>query len=377
MFCKWCGKVAFLRGGPIAANGCPKCEWSLFGGGQTAVSRDDDSDDDSDEDSCASATSALSKEDVSSESYSASDYDSSSSGSYSESESSSGDSSGGGATLIVVGVIAALALVALNARSPGPLPQPTYASAPRPSLDVTPEEIAHPRVVPVDSIATATDMTGSGAEPDPVAAEQYRDPFAYCRAVRDMGGGEGGVADDKYLGTQPPPEVVAALERKLGGNMSADATWRCMEGRVYACFLGASGRACRQAATSDDQWRAIREVCASNPNLEFVPNSINYSAASWRCVGGRPVVDESFTVDQRGYIFGSWVEVLPLTPLSPPIVQTYHPSAPLPIPAEPAEVQTPTDAQSPEDAETAPTPTQTSPVVDPPTPKSARAIDAN
>ena len=344
MFCKWCGKVAFVRGGPIAAHGCPECESSLFGGGQTTVSRDDDSDDDSDEDSRASATSAPSKEDASSESYSASDYDSSSSGSYSGSESSSGDSPGGGAALIVVGVIVALALVALNARSPGPSPQPTYTPAPLPSLDVTPDEIAHPRVVQVDSTAPATDMAGPGAGSDPVAADQYRDPFAYCRAVRDMGGGEGGVADDKYLGTQPPPEVVAALERKWGGNMSTGATWRCMEGRVYACYLGASGRACRPAATSDDQWRAIREVCASNPNLEIVPNSANYSAANWRCVGGRPVVVESFPVDQRGYMFGNWVEVLPPPPLSPPIVETSQPQAPLPTPAE---VETPTDAQTP------------------------------
>jgi len=41
MFCKWCGKYAFVRGGPIAQRGCPVCEWSFFGG-QEKVSRDDD-----------------------------------------------------------------------------------------------------------------------------------------------------------------------------------------------------------------------------------------------------------------------------------------------------------------------------------------------
>ena len=42
MFCKWCGKYAFVRGGPIAQHGCPVCDGSFFGG-QEKVSRDDDS----------------------------------------------------------------------------------------------------------------------------------------------------------------------------------------------------------------------------------------------------------------------------------------------------------------------------------------------
>ena len=98
MFCKWCGKVAFFRGGPVAAHGCPACEGSFFGG-QEKVSRDDSED--------------SSKFDTDSDSggESSSDYDNSSS--YSSSEGSSDSSGSGSSGSDWGGGIVALAVIAI------------------------------------------------------------------------------------------------------------------------------------------------------------------------------------------------------------------------------------------------------------------------
>lgn len=100
MFCKWCGKYAFVRGGPIAAHGCPNpnCEGS-FWGSQTKVSRDDDGD--NSEDSSQFDTESDSG------SYTSSDYDSTSL--YSTPEGSSG---GGG--LVLAAVIGVVLLIAFG-----------------------------------------------------------------------------------------------------------------------------------------------------------------------------------------------------------------------------------------------------------------------
>ena len=117
MFCKWCGKVAFVRGGPIAAQGCPVCEWSFFGG-QEKVSRDDDppgdgrsSSDDADSSSEYSASSDDASYSSDNNSDSLSDY-STSGGSTSTDSSSS--------ILIVVIVIVSIIFAALSTRDRQP-----------------------------------------------------------------------------------------------------------------------------------------------------------------------------------------------------------------------------------------------------------------
>ena len=146
--------------------------------------------------------------------------------------------------------------------------------------------------------------------------DRYTDPFAYCKAIVNNDGSlEGGMndSDGRYVGPEPPSEVAKAL-----GDGAGPYTWRCMNGRVLACFVGASGRGCRKAGvfpagtTSVTQMSAIRKFCARNPNSEYVPNNVNYSASDWKCAGDTPVVVKSYPVDERGFIQGNWVTVLPL-----------------------------------------------------------------
>jgi hypothetical protein len=111
MFCKWCGKVAFVRGGPVAAHGCPVCEGSFFGG-QEKVSRDDDppgDDRSSSNDDDSSSEYSASPVDVS---YSSDDA-SSSEYSYSPSSSTSSPSDGGGGIVLVILLVVGLIIAAL------------------------------------------------------------------------------------------------------------------------------------------------------------------------------------------------------------------------------------------------------------------------
>jgi|GEM_PF-5177800 len=140
-------------------------------------------------------------------------------------------------------------------------------------------------------------------------ADGYTDPFEYCRTMVNANGGEGGINDNRYTGKEPPDAVVNAMMEALHTKSGGSYTWRCMGGEVYGCSLGASGRACRIAETSEQQISAIAQFCATNPDSTFVPNAVNYSASDWSCNGNVPVIVTSYLVDENGYIKDNWVKV--------------------------------------------------------------------
>ncbi len=169
---------------------------------------------------------------------------------------------------------------------------------------------------PKQQFATSAPTGASASQPKSIcpsaATGVYTNPFAYCKAVVDQDGGEGGVEDSRYVGTNPPAVVVNAMMNKFP-NIRGPYTWRCMDGDVYGCYMGASGRACAKRDTSQRQLSAIGQFCANNPNA-IVPNSLNYSSSEWRCNGTIPIVVKSWPVDKRGYLKDSWVMVSPYNP---------------------------------------------------------------
>jgi hypothetical protein len=48
-FCRWCGRPAFVTGGPLSQHGCPECEPRLCGPYHTKISRDEDVHEDDDD----------------------------------------------------------------------------------------------------------------------------------------------------------------------------------------------------------------------------------------------------------------------------------------------------------------------------------------
>lgn len=125
----------------------------------------------------------------------------------------------------------------------------------------------------------------------------YADAAAYCRAkinvdyVRDSDG-----SPASYVGPRP--------------TLAQGNVWRCMEGKVYSCFLGASGLACAKADASRIPSLAIRQFCRRNPNTDFVPMMvIDVSSSTWKCEGVTPVIIETFPLDARGYQRDAWKRI--------------------------------------------------------------------
>ena len=147
-------------------------------------------------------------------------------------------------------------------------------------------------------------------------ATVYTDLFEYCKAVRNsnpVSTDEDKILDRRYSGPVIPREVIMALKER-GGEYSL--YWRCMDGRVYGCFGGASGRACQSWNTNKNPSAAIRAFCREHPNSDGPPLAYNDTPFSWTCVGKNPVMDKSIQLpqfDKFGYYKESWIVVRPIS----------------------------------------------------------------
>jgi len=145
-------------------------------------------------------------------------------------------------------------------------------------------------------------------------ATVYADPFEYCRYVRNaypVDINEEKILDSKYSGPVIPKEVAVALKETGGYSLY----WRCMDGRVYGCFGGASGRACLSWNTSKNPSAAIREFCRTHPNSSGPSMAENDTPFYWTCVGKNPVLDKSIQMpqfDRFGYYKDAWIVVPPI-----------------------------------------------------------------
>jgi len=157
-------------------------------------------------------------------------------------------------------------------------------------------------------------LTSQSAVAASVGHTTYSEPFAFCRAVKNLDiHGEQGIVDNRYIGPAIPPSVLRAVQRRVAGAEEGQTTWRCMGGAVYACYLGASGRACMKTHVVRRPTKIIRAYCAQYPGTS-VPNSQNDTAASWNCNGSVPVLDSAYPqprLDLRGYLADAWVKVSP------------------------------------------------------------------
>ena len=140
----------------------------------------------------------------------------------------------------------------------------------------------------------------------------YATPFAYCAAVGTI---------DRPGSSYRGPASPAAVVRAAGGS---PASWRCLNGRVLACYEGASGRACLKMRVSRVPHAGIREACRDNPNTSYVANAyLGDDPSEWRCRNGVPQLVSTPQVDARGFFPDSWREVpAPTVAHGPAIIST-------------------------------------------------------
>jgi hypothetical protein len=128
-----------------------------------------------------------------------------------------------------------------------------------------------------------------------------QDPTKFCASV---------VSDDQVRPI--PPELVPQSRRLFylrpvdPGQVQRSTVYRCMDGAAWLCSYGAN-LVCAKADISRTSTGAQR-YCRENPGSEVVPMVATGHATiySWECIGNKPRIKSSVTVDSRGFIANQW-----------------------------------------------------------------------
>lgn len=165
-----------------------------------------------------------------------------------------------------------------------------------------------PMVTPVaPSGATSPLETPAGASN---ASVVYDDPYAYCAAVGTID-----EPDERYVGPAEPESIARDLRTVLNTPdtplefYQQGLFWRCMDGRVYACVVGANLPCWAKADLSQEPTPVMNDFCAENPDAEVIPAVVTgrETVYAWRCEGTTAVVDRQVSeVDERGYPADIW-----------------------------------------------------------------------
>lgn len=137
----------------------------------------------------------------------------------------------------------------------------------------------------------------------------FKDPFAYCKAVGTID-----KIDDRYNGDKVPKEVIQGLKiEAVPTEMQERGTfWRCMNQKIYACFVGANIPCASKADINKTPAEGAIDYCKTNKNAYYIPNSIvgHETIYDWSCKKGKPKITKQNTdVDQEGYAVNYWQEI--------------------------------------------------------------------
>jgi hypothetical protein len=194
-----------------------------------------------------------------------------------------------------------------------------FLTACAPAVNSTPTA-AVPTVGPTGTtVPTAIPSTPTAvpsAVPATVQPASFTDPFAYCAAVGTID-----VPDAKYTGVKMPEGLAKSLQKASGAAADAPldlfvngSSWRCMNGKVYACFVGANLPCDSKANIDKTPTAGENDFCKANPNSDFIPAVVtgHDTVYDWHCKNGTAeTVKQVFQVDQRGYIADIWYLITP------------------------------------------------------------------
>jgi hypothetical protein len=149
-----------------------------------------------------------------------------------------------------------------------------------------------------------------------LADTSFADPFAYCAAV-----GRIDAPDRRYTGPAMPEAVVRGLMTALDlpaeapdAPLARNSVWRCMDGKIYACTVGANLPCAEKADTGREPGAALADFCRQNPDAEVIPMAVTDRATvfEWRCAGEIPAIVRQFAqADAAGYLANIWYEIHP------------------------------------------------------------------
>jgi dipeptidyl aminopeptidase/acylaminoacyl peptidase len=188
-------------------------------------------------------------------------------------------------------------------------------------------------------------LVGCATAPVPTAATTaaaYADPFVYCAAV--------GTVDSpgsSYIGPKVPESIARGLQKALNAPdtpldvLENGTFWRCMDGSVYACFVGAN-LPC-EARANTDRTPTLAEVgyCQQNPSSDAIPAAVTgrETVYEWRCLSGVPDIVKQLTQpDERGFLSDIWYNISENVIAGTPTEPTMVPPTGLPSAASVGEI---------------------------------------
>ena len=160
--------------------------------------------------------------------------------------------------------------------------------------------------------------TSPAAGPAPGSGPQatFSDPFAYCAALGTID-----APDSRYTGPKVPEVVAQGLQRAFGAPTDAplepflhNTFWRCMDGQVYACTVGANLPCQERAAASRKPTQGMTDFCQDNAHAEVIPAFVTGRATvyEWKCTNGVPEIVRQFAhPDARGFLSNIWYAISP------------------------------------------------------------------
>lgn len=147
----------------------------------------------------------------------------------------------------------------------------------------------------------------------PTQAGSFTDPFAYCAAVGTID-----TPDSRFNGPHMPDVLAQGLKKASGAAADAPiemfttgAYWRCMDGKVYACTVGANLPCDSKANTDKAPTQAENDFCQANPTADIPAYVTGHeSIYAWTCKAGKPEIDQQvFHVDKQGFISEIWYAI--------------------------------------------------------------------
>ncbi len=159
--------------------------------------------------------------------------------------------------------------------------------------------------------------TVCASAPARAADAPFQDPWSYCKAVGTID-----KADARYGGPAFPEPIVKVLQEKFKAKprkpsveeYQKNSFWRCMDGKVYTCTIGANIPCQEKADTSQTPSAGMVDYCKTNPVEDYIPAFVTGRATVylWSCTDGKPrIVRELTKPDAAGYLSNVWYEVPP------------------------------------------------------------------
>jgi len=173
------------------------------------------------------------------------------------------------------------------------------------------------QIIPIFVLALILLACSSGDNSNNESSQNtYDNPFEYCKAV-----GTVDTPGSEYTGPKIPEIIAEKLKQEFGAPESAPLDvflngtyWRCMDGNVYACNVGANLPCQERGDVSKEPNEGMINYCGENPGSGFIPMYASGRATvfEWKCDGTTPeIVKQIAETDKAGYIKNIWYEITP------------------------------------------------------------------